>query len=204
MVDAIAVEMQAGLVSEGGSKLKMLLTFVDDLPNGSETGTYYALHLGGSYFRIIKVHLGGQRSSLEVQDVERHSIPTSLMNSTSEVLFDFLASSLQRFIEKEGNDFSLSQPLKRELAFTFSFPVKQTSISSGVLIKWTKGFAISEMAGEDIAECLQGALNKRGLDIRVAALVSPLLLQKNHILGELLFHCNSFDDFPSRHKILMP
>lgn len=51
----------------------------------SETGTYYALHLGGSYFRIIKVHLGGQRSSLEVQDVERHSIPTSLMNSTSEV-----------------------------------------------------------------------------------------------------------------------
>jgi hexokinase len=172
MVDAIAVEMQAGLVSEGGSKLKMLLTFVDDLPNGSETGTYYALHLGGSYFRIIKVHLGGQRSSLEVQDVERHSIPTSLMNSTSEVLFDFLASSLQRFIEKEGNDFSLSQPLKRELAFTFSFPVKQTSISSGVLIKWTKGFAISEMAGEDIAECLQGALNKRGLDIRVAALVN--------------------------------
>jgi hexokinase len=121
-----------------------------------------------------------------------------------QVLFDFLASSLQRFIEKEGNDFSLSQPLKRELAFTFSFPVKQTSISSGVLIKWTKGFAISEMAGEDIAECLQGALNKRGLDIRVAALVSPLLLQKNHILGELLFHCNSFDDFPSRHKILMP
>lgn len=34
MVDAVAVEMQAGLVSEGGSKLKMLLTFVDDLPNG--------------------------------------------------------------------------------------------------------------------------------------------------------------------------
>ncbi|EOA30392.1 hypothetical protein CARUB_v10013513mg [Capsella rubella] len=170
MVDAIAVEMQAGLVSEGGSKLKMLLTFVDDLPNGSETGTYYALHLGGSYFRIIRVHLGGQRSTLEVQDVERHSIPTSLMNSTSEVLFDFLASSLQMFIEKEV--FNLSQPVKRELAFTFSFPVKQTSISSGVLIKWTKGFAISEMAGEDIAECLQGALNKRGLDIRVAALVN--------------------------------
>ncbi|KAM1206359.1 hypothetical protein FF1_007019 [Malus domestica] len=34
VVDAMAVEMHAGLASDGGSKLKMLLTFVDKLPNG--------------------------------------------------------------------------------------------------------------------------------------------------------------------------
>jgi hexokinase len=34
VVDAMAVEMHAGLVSEGGSKLKMLPTFVDRLPDG--------------------------------------------------------------------------------------------------------------------------------------------------------------------------
>lgn len=34
VVDAMAVEMNAGLASEGGSKLKMLLTFVDSLPDG--------------------------------------------------------------------------------------------------------------------------------------------------------------------------
>lgn len=34
VVDAMAVEMHAGLASEGGSKLKMLLTFVDSLPSG--------------------------------------------------------------------------------------------------------------------------------------------------------------------------
>lgn len=34
VVDAMAVEMHAGLASDGGSKLKMLLTFVDTLPNG--------------------------------------------------------------------------------------------------------------------------------------------------------------------------
>lgn len=50
-----------------------------------EKGTYYALHLGGTYFRILRVHLGGQRSYLDVQDVERHPIPSHLMNSTSEV-----------------------------------------------------------------------------------------------------------------------
>lgn len=34
VADAMAVEMHAGLASEGGSKLKMLLTYVDNLPTG--------------------------------------------------------------------------------------------------------------------------------------------------------------------------
>jgi hexokinase len=34
VVDAMVVEMHAGLASDGGSKLKMLLTFVDALPSG--------------------------------------------------------------------------------------------------------------------------------------------------------------------------
>ena len=34
VVDAMTVEMHAGLASEGGSKLKMLLSYVDNLPSG--------------------------------------------------------------------------------------------------------------------------------------------------------------------------
>lgn len=34
VVDAMAVEMHAGLASEGGSKLKMLITYIDSLPDG--------------------------------------------------------------------------------------------------------------------------------------------------------------------------
>lgn len=60
-------------------------------------------------------------------------------------LFDFIASSLQQFVEKEGNGSEPSPVRRRELGFTFSFPVKQTSASSGILIKWTKGFAIEDM-----------------------------------------------------------
>lgn len=59
--------------------------FTDCLNFRTEKGTYYALHLGGTYFRVLRVHLGGQRSYLDVQDVERHPIPSHLMNSTSEV-----------------------------------------------------------------------------------------------------------------------
>ncbi|GFS30994.1 hexokinase-like 1 [Actinidia rufa] len=171
VVDAMAVEMHAGLASEGGSKLKMLLTFVDSLPHGSEKGTYYALDLGGTNFRVLRVQLGGNSSAILEHDVEQKPIPQDLMTSTSEDLFDFIASSLKEFVEKEG-DPELSSVKRRELGFTFSFPVKQTSVSSGILIKWTKGFSIENLVGKDVSECLEQAISKRGLDMRVAALVN--------------------------------
>lgn len=34
VADAMDVEMHAGLASEGGSKLKMLISYVDNLPSG--------------------------------------------------------------------------------------------------------------------------------------------------------------------------
>jgi hexokinase len=34
LADAMDVEMHAGLASEGGSKLSMLISFVDNLPTG--------------------------------------------------------------------------------------------------------------------------------------------------------------------------
>lgn len=58
-------------------------------------------------------------------------------------LFDFIASGLANFAQKEGGKFHLPDGRIREIGFTFSFPVKQTSIDSGILIKWTKGFAVS-------------------------------------------------------------
>ncbi|XP_039028621.1 hexokinase-3-like isoform X1 [Hibiscus syriacus] len=176
VVDAMAVEMHAGLASEGGSKLKMLLTFVDDLPSGSEKGIFYALDLGGTNFRVLRVELGGQRSDLD-PDVVQQPIPEQLMTGKSEDLFDFIASSLYQFVEK-GND-SVQSLVTKELGFTFSFPVKQTSVSSGVLIKWTKAFAIKDMVGKEVAGALQQALDRKGLNMRVA------VLQVNDTVGTL-------------------
>ncbi|KAL8140182.1 hypothetical protein V2J09_006203 [Rumex salicifolius] len=168
VVDAMAVEMHAGLASEGGSKLIMLLTFVDKLPNGSENGTYYALDLGCANFRVFRVQLGGRRSSILRIDTERHPIQESLLTGTSEDLFELIASHLKNFVEKQEEQDS--EP--RELGFSFSFPVKQMSVRSGNLIKLTKGFSIQDMVGKDVAACLQEALTKKGLDIHVAALVN--------------------------------
>ncbi|KAL3530010.1 hypothetical protein ACH5RR_009332 [Cinchona calisaya] len=172
VVDAMAVEMHAGLASEGGSKLKMLLTFVQNLPNGSEKGIYYGLDLGGTNFRVLRVQLGGRRSAILGHDVQRQPIPEHLMTSTSEELFDFIAASLQDFVEKEGNGSEILQSKIRDLGFTFSFPVKQTSVASGILIKWTKGFSIPDMAGKDVSGCLNQAMARRGLDMRVTVLIN--------------------------------
>jgi len=59
-------------------------------------------------------------------------------------LFDFITAELAKFVASEDEEFHLSEGKQRELGFTFSFPVRQTSIASGTLIKWTKGFNIDE------------------------------------------------------------
>ncbi|CAL9109965.1 unnamed protein product [Musa acuminata var. zebrina] len=172
VVDAMAVEMHAGLASDGGSKLKMLLTFIDNLPDGTEEGTYYALDLGGTNFRVLRVQLGGKGSMILSHKVESQPIPQELMTGTSEELFNFIASILKRFVQSENDGFQQLPDDRKDLGFTFSFPVKQLSISSGVLIKWTKGFSIEDAVGKDIAQCLNEAMTKIGLNMRVAALVN--------------------------------
>ncbi|XP_072976529.1 hexokinase-3-like [Typha angustifolia] len=183
VVDAMAVEMHAGLASDGGSKLKMLLSYIDKLPDGTEEGTFYALHLGGTYFRVLRVQLGGEGSKILSRQFEREPIPQELMTSTSQNLFDYIALTLKHFIEREDGQTSDD---KRELGFTFSFPVRQISVSSGALIKWTKGFSIEDAVGKDVSQCLEEAMTKRGLNMRVAALV-------NDTVGTLAL-CHFYDE----------
>lgn len=61
-----------------------------------------------------------------------------------QALFDFIAAALAKFVGSEPEGFHPPPGRQRELGFTFSFPVRQTSIASGTLIKWTKGFNIED------------------------------------------------------------
>lgn len=51
---------------------------------------------------------------------------------------------MAQFVADEKCDNVLSNGKKRELGFTFSFPVKQRSVASGTLVKWTKAFSIDD------------------------------------------------------------
>lgn len=172
VADAMAADMRAGLDVDGGSDLKMILSYVDTFPTGNEKGLFYALDLGGTNFRVLRVQLGGKDERVIATEFEQVTIPQELMFGTSEELFDFIACGLANFAKKEGGKFHLPSGRKREIGFTFSFPVKQTSIDSGILMKWTKGFAVSGTAGRDVVACLNEAMERQGLDMQVSALVN--------------------------------
>lgn len=93
VADSMTADMRAGLAVDGGSNLKMILSYVDSLPSGNEKGLFYALDLGGTNFRALRVQLGGKEERVVATEFEQLSIPQGLMFGTSEELFDFIAST---------------------------------------------------------------------------------------------------------------
>ncbi|CAL4895379.1 unnamed protein product [Urochloa decumbens] len=168
---AMEAEMRAGLREEGGSKIKMIISYVDNLPTGNEEGFFYALDLGGTNFRVLRVQLAGKEKRVAKRESKEVSIPPHLMSGNASELFGFIASALAKVIAEEGRN-DVFQDKQRELGFTFSFPVRQTSIASGTLIKWTKAFSIDDAVGEDVVAELQMAMEKHGVDMRVSALIN--------------------------------
>ncbi|KAF4392719.1 hypothetical protein G4B88_029458, partial [Cannabis sativa] len=110
----------------------------DDAAFNDEKGLFYALDLGGTNFRVLRVQLGGKDHHVVRQEFDEVSIPPEVMTGSSEL-------QLAKFVSEEGEGFHPAPGRQRELGFTFSFLVKQLSISSGTLIKWTKGFSIEDM-----------------------------------------------------------
>ncbi|KAL8798838.1 MAG: hypothetical protein Q9182_006341 [Xanthomendoza sp. 2 TL-2023] len=58
------------------------------------------------------------------------------------------------------------------LGLTFSFPVYQHGINSGILLRWTKGFDIPSIVGQDVCGLLQHQIDQRRLPVKVTALVN--------------------------------
>ncbi|NCC25134.1 MAG: hypothetical protein EOM25_08025 [Deltaproteobacteria bacterium] len=166
VMDAFHRRMEAGLSGQTSS-LRMLPSFLSR-PRGTETGRYLALDLGGTNFRVLEVSLDGAGRA-DIVAASRFVVPEEVMRGPGRGLFDFLAECVAEFFGRHPG----GRPDEQTLAFTFSFPVEQHSVSSGTLIAWTKGFTATDVAGRDVVALLSQALNRRGLaHIRVAALVN--------------------------------
>jgi hexokinase len=91
-------------------------------------------------------------------------------------LFAFLANHIHRFLQANDPDVdSLSHRPRndfRRLGFTFSFTVHQTSINTGTLIRWDKGFDIPSAIGRDPCTMLQEELDAVSAPVLVTALVN--------------------------------
>jgi hexokinase len=159
-------EMRCGLAGERSS-LKMIPSFVNR-PKGTEKGKFLALDLGGTNIRVLAVELDGNRNAA-LAGVSIFVIPQEMMVGTCDNLFDFIADCVMSFFNE--NDIGMHQGYN--LAFTFSFPVAQSSIASGKLMGWTKGFTAAGVEGEDVVALLSEALKRKGAGfIHVAALAN--------------------------------
>jgi hexokinase len=153
---SIQAELELGLRDEEAAAIKMLITYVRELSRGDEIGSYLALDLGGTHFRVLLVTLHGDGSEPKVITVT-HDIPHALLKTQNgRELFDYIALKLLEFVKQ--------YKLKRRrisLGFTFSFPCKQYGLTQSVLVKWCKGFSVGGVVGTDVVRQLKDALKRQ-------------------------------------------
>ncbi|RMX58750.1 hypothetical protein pdam_00010781 [Pocillopora damicornis] len=148
------------------SSVKMLPTYVRAIPSGSESGDFLAVDLGGTNFRLLSISI---RNGQVKDTIEIPPLTQTVKTSDAETFFDYIAHHISLFVKKHDlSDKSLP------LGFTFSFPVKQSSLISGSLIRWTKGFSASGVENEDVVKLLKEALVRKGMSstVDVVALVN--------------------------------
>ncbi|KAB8301282.1 hypothetical protein EYC80_003165 [Monilinia laxa] len=160
-------ELTKGLTVEGGS-IPMNPTWVMSFPDGYETGTFLALDMGGTNLRVCEIILTDEKSEFDIIQ-SKYRMPEELKTGEAEELWEYIADCLQQFIESHHHGENLG---KLNLGFTFSYPATQNYIDEGILQRWTKGFDIAGVEGENIVPMFEAALAKRGVPIKLTALIN--------------------------------
>ncbi|CAG8977592.1 hypothetical protein HYALB_00008368 [Hymenoscyphus albidus] len=169
ITDHFISELDKGLSVEGGS-IPMNPTWCMSFPTGDETGTFLALDMGGTNLRVCEIILTDQKSEFDIIQ-SKYRMPEELKTGESEELWEYIADCLQQFIEYHHPDEDLEK-LNLNLGFTFSYPATQDYIDHGVLQRWTKGFDIAGVEGENVVPMFEAAIAKRGVPIKLTALIN--------------------------------
>ena len=162
-------ELEKGLTVEGGS-IPMNPTWVMEYPDGYETGTYLALDMGGTNLRVCEITLTENKSEFDIIQ-SKYRMPEELKTGESEELWEYIADCLQQFIDTHHEE-PPAPGEKIPLGFTFSYPATQNYIDEGILQRWTKGFDINGVEGQNVVPMLEEALNRKGVPIKVSALIN--------------------------------
>ncbi|XP_003242238.1 hexokinase type 2 isoform X1 [Acyrthosiphon pisum] len=162
-----AIRNGLGKDTNPSSIVKCYVTYVQDLPNGTERGKFLALDLGGTNFRVLLIELG--ENNYFHMDSEIFKVPAHIQTGKGSELFDHIAKCLAEFIKKHNLDNKKALPL----GFTFSFPLRQVGLTKGYLNSWTKGFNCSGVVDEDVVRLLKEAIKRRkDLNLRLTAVLN--------------------------------
>ncbi|CAH1408364.1 unnamed protein product [Nezara viridula] len=155
-----------GLRYDGTSPFNMQNTFVFQGLKGNESGTYFALDLGGTNFRVLLVEL--KNGQIVREEVSNYDVPDHIRVGPGVDLFEFLAKNLAEFAKKHGVDKE-----KIPLGFTFSFPTVQSALDSSCLQTWIGLYNASGVVGQDVVKMLNEAIRKvSDLDVPVVAVLN--------------------------------
>ena len=105
------------------SSLQMENTHVPELTNGKEQGSFLALDLGGTNFRVMLLDI--EKGKIVNEKVSYYTMDDSTRLGPGTALFDFLAECVMDFIRvhKLDNYYDVLP-----LGFTFSFPMIQRGL----------------------------------------------------------------------------
>ncbi|XP_070288992.1 hexokinase HKDC1 [Myotis yumanensis] len=167
--DKMRAELEYGLKKDTHllATVKMLPSYVCGMPDGTESGNFLALDLGGTNFRVLLVKIRSGRRSVRMYN-KIFAIPLEIMQGTGEELFDHIVQCISDFLDYMG-----LKGVPLPLGFTFSFPCRQRGIDKGILIEWTKGFKATDCEGEDMVDMLREAIKRRNeFDLDIVAVVN--------------------------------
>ncbi|EPE26462.1 Actin-like ATPase [Glarea lozoyensis ATCC 20868] len=157
-------------------------TYVTKVARGTEKGVSLAVDLGGTNLRVCSVELNGD-TTLTAKHAKKVIPPGIMTAATGAELFHLIAHEIDQFLQLHHRDALEKLRQSKDvlpLGFTFSYPAYQTSINSGILLRWTKGFVIPDVVNKDVCQLLQVAIDEFNLPVEVTALV-------NDALGALMF-----------------
>lgn len=156
ITDHFVDELAKGLSKEGGN-IPMNPTWVMGFPTGDETGRFLALDMGGTNLRVCEIELLEEKGEFDIIQ-SKYRMPEELKTGTADELWEYVADCIQQFIDFHHEDEELET---LPLGFTFSYPATQNYIDHGVLQRWTKGFDIDGVEGQDVVPQLEAALKSR-------------------------------------------
>ncbi|KAH9505578.1 Hexokinase-2 [Bulinus truncatus] len=143
----------------------MMNTFIRILLDGTEQGDFLGLDLGGTNFRVVLVRF---KDGVADTVTQYYNLTDETLSGPAAGVFDFIAESIQDFLEKQGLAHSEK---KIPLGFTFSFPSTQLALNKSILLTWTKTFKCPDGVGEDPVAMLEAAIQRKNKDLPVDVVV---------------------------------
>jgi hexokinase len=135
----------------------MVPTWCMSKPTGHESGSFLAIDMGGTNLRVCEITLPEAVGEFEIIQ-SKYRMPEALKTGTADALWEYVADCLEQFIKFHHEDENVG---KLPLGFTFSYPVTQNSIDHGELQRWTKGFDVAGVEGQDVVPQFEKALNAK-------------------------------------------